>query len=232
MVLGCLPTTVTSGVAFTRASGGDEAGAIFNATLGNLLGIFVTPMSIMIATGRHAAAPAGTVAMQLAWQVAAPVALGQLLQTVARRPIAKVRHWLGRSSVFLLLALIYVVFCDSLSRGFAVSAGYVLAAVLIAAALHGALIALAFGLSRPAIWRFSRPRRTAAIICSTQKTAALGLPLLSILYRDDSSIGLVALPLLIYHPLQLLVAGAAVGAWRKYNGVLLPEPTMPDRGAR
>jgi sodium/bile acid cotransporter 7 len=223
---------VTSGVAFTRASGGDEAGAIFNATLGNLLGIFVTPMSIMIATGRHATAPAGTVAMQLAWQVAAPVALGQLLQTVARRPIAKVRHWLGRSSVFLLLALIYVLFCDSLSRGFAVSAGYVLAAVLIAAALHGALIALAFGLSRPAIWRFSRPRRTAAIICSTQKTAALGLPLLAILYRDDSSIGLVALPLLIYHPLQLLVAGAAVGAWRKYNGVLLPEPTVPDRSAR
>jgi len=237
VVLGCLPTTVTSGVAFTRASGGDEAGALFNATLGNLIGIFVTPLSILFMTGRHAAAPVGTVAMQLAWQVAAPVALGQLLQRIARGCISKARSpagpWLRRSSVFLLLAIIYLVFCNSLSRGLAVSASYIIAAVVIAAALHVGLIAVAFGLSRLAIWRFSRPRRTAAIICSTQKTAALGLPLLAILYRDDPSIGLVALPLLIYHPLQLLVAGVAVDAWRTYNGVPIPpEPTAPERSAR
>jgi sodium/bile acid cotransporter 7 len=233
VVLGCLPTTVTSGVAFTRASGGDEAGALFNATLGNLIGIFVTPLSILFVTGRHAAAPAGSVAMQLAWQVAAPVALGQLLQGIARGRFSKARPWLGRSSVFLLLAMIYLVFCNSLSRGLAVSTSYVVAVVLIAAALHVGLIAVAFGLSRLAIWRFSRPKRTAAIICSTQKTAALGLPLLAILYRDDPSIGLVALPLLIYHPLQLLVAGAAVDAWRTYNGVPSPpDPTAPERSAR
>src|SRR5579859_1679909 len=64
-VLGCLPTTVTSGVAFTRASGGDEAAAVFNATLGNLLGIVVTPFLILLVTGREASVPATSIAMQL-----------------------------------------------------------------------------------------------------------------------------------------------------------------------
>jgi sodium/bile acid cotransporter 7 len=92
---------------------------------------------------------------------------------------------------------------------------------------------VAFQSSALSIWGLSRAKRTAAVICSTQKTAALGLPLLAILYRDDASLGLVAVPLLLYHPLQLVVAGAAVDAWRRFNGVASPpEPTGPERSAR
>jgi sodium/bile acid cotransporter 7 len=227
-----LPTTVTSGVAFTRASGGDEASALFNATIGNLLGIVVTPFSILVATGHHASLPAGVLATQLAWQVAAPVAMGQLLQIWIGGFVAPLRPWLGRASVLLLLALIYLVFSESLSRGFGVGIGYVGAAIVICVALHGALIAIALRLSTMRVWRFSRAKRTSAVICSTQKTAALGLPLLAILYREEASLGLVALPLLIYHPLQLLVAGSAVGAWTKYNGGFLPpNPTTPENAS-
>jgi sodium/bile acid cotransporter 7 len=233
VVLGCLPTTVTSGVAFTRASGGDEAGAMFNATLGNLLGIVVSPFSILLATGRHGAVPAGAVAAQLAWQVAAPVAAGQVLQRIVGNRATDARPWLARAPSILLLALIYLVFCDSFSRGFAVSAAHLAAAFAVAAALHGLLMVFALRSSSLAIWRLSRPKRTAAVICSTQKTAALGLPLLAILYRDDGGVGLVALPLLIYHPLQLFVAGSAVDAWRRFNGATsTPDPTAPEKHAR
>ena len=238
VVLGCLPTTVTSGVAFTRVSGGDEAGALFNATLGNLLGIVVTPLTILLVTGRHGSVPAGKVALELAWQVALPVALGQAWQVLRTAPLSKPaapggKTWFGRASALLLLALIYLVFCDSLARGSDVSAGHVAAAIVIALVLHGALIAIAFRLSLLEVWRFSRPKRTAAVIGATQKTAALGLPLLAILYREDASVGLIALPLLVYHPLQLFVAGTAVDAWRRYNGVQSPpDPTAPENAAR
>jgi sodium/bile acid cotransporter 7 len=233
VVLGCLPTTVTSGVAFTRASGGDEAGALFNATIGNLLGIVVTPLSILLYTGHHASVPAGAVATQLAWQVAAPIALGQVLQIWIGRWATRWRPWLGRTSVLLLLVLIYFVFSGSFARGFGVSTGYVAVAVVLCVALHGALVAIAFRLSAMKVWAFSRAKRTSAVICSTQKTAALGLPLLAILYREEASLGLLAMPLLIYHPLQLLVAGSAVDAWRRYNGApIAPDPTAPESAAR
>jgi sodium/bile acid cotransporter 7 len=233
VVLGCLPTTVTSGVAFTRASGGDEAAALFNATLGNLLGIVVTPFTILIATGRHGVVPASSIAAQLAWQVAAPVAAGQVLRALLGARADAVRARLGPMGSLLLLALIYVVFCDSLSRGFDLGAAELAAALVIACLLHALLVFVAFRASALPIWQMSRAKRTAAVICSTQKTAALGLPLLAILYRDDARVGLVAVPLLLYHPLQLVVAGAAVDAWRRFNGVASPpEPTSPERSAR
>jgi sodium/bile acid cotransporter 7 len=232
VVLGCLPTTVTSGVAFTRVSGGDEAGALFNATLGNLLGIVVTPFSILLMTGRHASVPATDVATQLAWQVAAPIAVGQLLQLVRQRSVPG-RRWFGPISILLLLSLIYLVFCDSLSRGLETSAGQVVGAVAVTALLHGLLVAFALRLSALRSWRFSPAKRTAAVISSTQKTAALGLPLLAILYRNEPGVGLIALPLLVYHPLQLIVAGAAADAWRRYNGVQSAlNPTAHENPAR
>jgi sodium/bile acid cotransporter 7 len=228
IVLGCLPTTVTSGVVFTRASRGDEAGALFNASLGNLLGVIVTPWLILGTTGREGSVVLSAIALELAAKVAAPFVLGQLTQQAFRESIARVRPWFGRVSMGLLLALVYFVFCDSLSHGLEVSGAQIGAALIVLLAIHGALIATALRLSLLDVWRFSRAKRTAAVICSTQKTAALGLPLLEILYRENPNLGLIALPLLIYHPLQLLVASAASSAWRRYNArENPPHPTPP-----
>ena len=75
--------------------------------------------------------------------------------------------------------------------------------------------------------------RTFRKIAPTQKTAALGLPLLAVLYQGDARLGLIALPLLIYHPLQLFVAGSATSAWRTFNGAAPPpDPTVPENVAR
>jgi sodium/bile acid cotransporter 7 len=228
VVLGCLPTTVTSGVVFTRASEGDEAGALFNASLGNLLGVFVTPWLILATTGRAGKIGVYAVALELASRVVLPFFVGQLVQYALGRSIERVRPWLGRTSMGFFLALVYFVFCDSVSRGLDVGAAQIGTALLVVAVLHGALYLIAFRSSLLDVWHFSRAKRTAAVIGSTQKTAALGLPLLEILYRQNPQVGLVALPLLLYHPLQLLVASAAAGAWRSYNRrANLPAPTPP-----
>jgi sodium/bile acid cotransporter 7 len=40
------------------------------------------------------------------------------------------------------------------------------------------------------------------------KTVAMGLPLLKAIYEEDPKMGMYALPLLIWHPLQLIVGTA------------------------
>jgi solute carrier family 10 (sodium/bile acid cotransporter), member 7 len=50
LILGALPTTITSCVAFTTLAGGNVAGALVNASLGNLLGIVITPLWLMLYT--------------------------------------------------------------------------------------------------------------------------------------------------------------------------------------
>jgi sodium/bile acid cotransporter 7 len=48
----------------------------------------------------------------------------------------------------------------------------------------------------------------AAEFCAVQKTLASGVPLAGVIFAGDPRTGLILLPLLIYHPLQLTVHGA------------------------
>jgi hypothetical protein len=47
--------------------------------------------------------------------------------------------------------------------------------------------------------------RIVALFGATHKTVAMGVPLINSIYEDDPLVGLYTLPLLIWHPLQLLV---------------------------
>ncbi|MBA3936803.1 MAG: bile acid:sodium symporter [Planctomycetes bacterium] len=219
VVLGALSTTTTSGVTFTRVSGGDEAGALFNATLGSLLGVVVSPLLILLATGRHGALPVGDMISGLALQVVLPVVVGQIVQALAPRPLAAMRGALGLASQWLLLVLVWQVFCDSVARGFSPSVAQVAGIGALMLAAHLAAVAGAFHLSGWRIWRLSRPRRTAAVICATQKTVALGLPLMRIVFAGDPDLAALILPLLVYHMLQLVIASVAAPWWRRWNAV-------------
>ena len=79
--MSCLPTTVNMCVVLTQSAGGSVASALFNAVLGNLLGIFATPLLIFHFLGTsHISVPYLSVLKKLVVKVVVPVALGQLLR--------------------------------------------------------------------------------------------------------------------------------------------------------
>ena len=55
LVMSALPTTVNMCVALTRSSDGNEALSIFNAVLGNVLGVVLTPALLLLLVGRTGA---------------------------------------------------------------------------------------------------------------------------------------------------------------------------------
>ena len=57
---------------------------------------------------------------------------------------------------------------------------------------------------------FTRPDRAAIVFTSTQKTLAFGVAMIGIIYAGDPQIGLKSLPLIIYHPSQLVIASLFV----------------------
>ena len=62
-----------------------------------------------------------------------------------------------------------------------------------------------------------REERVTAMLCASQKTVALGIPLLKALLDDRPALlARVSAPLLLYHPLQLLVDSALAPALRRY----------------
>jgi len=219
LVLGALPTTIAGCVAFTRAAGGDEAIALCNSTLGNLLGIVLTPVLLIALTGRAAAVPAGEVLRQLVLMVLLPLALGQVVRQV--RPVAMdaSRRWLGTLTSLCLLGILYQSFCAAVVSGWPLAPWAVAGALALAVGVHLALLALAHLGSGWRGFALDRRARCAVAFCGSQKTLALGLPLLAILWQGSPDLALLGLPLLGFHVGSMVIAGMSVPRWRRWIGM-------------
>jgi sodium/bile acid cotransporter 7 len=58
-----------------------------------------------------------------------------------------------------------------------------------------------------------RGDRIAAAFCAPQKTIAAGIPLAKAIFGSHPGLGLILLPVLLYHPLQLIVCGLLADRW-------------------
>jgi sodium/bile acid cotransporter 7 len=219
LALACLPTTVSSCVVFTQAAGGNAAGAMFSSTLANSLGVLVSPLLLsFLLRGAHYALPLSEVARILAnlgLTILVPFAAGQGLRLLfARQFAARHRAALGVVSNSLILAIIFFAFGKS-GRGelFHESAARLLLPFTYLALSHLLLVLGSYAGAR--LLGLSAGNRIAALFVAPQKTIAMGLPLLSSYFAGNPDLLAAAiLPLLFYHPFQLLVAGVLRGsAW-------------------
>jgi sodium/bile acid cotransporter 7 len=217
LFLACLPTTIASCVALTRAGGGDQAGALFNSAGGNLLGIVVTPLTCLLLTGLKPSIPVAAVVAQLGYLVLAPLVVGQVLRLLLPRFIEPYGPVFGKTTLALLLGILANVFANAFARGFPpIGAWSVVLLVATVVGGHLLLLALAWWLSALRLAALDPPGRVAALICSTQKTAALGVPMLAVMFQGDPRLALLTLPILCWHPLQLSVGAALaprLNAW-------------------
>jgi sodium/bile acid cotransporter 7 len=215
IVLACVPTTVTSCVVYTRLAGGNEAAALFNATLGNLLGIVVTPQLLLMLLGRTASVDAVGIIAKLSLMVLLPVLVGQALRGPLSGLIDRHKIALKRSSNGLLLTILWLVFVATFSRPLPVGGGALLGVALWVVGMRVLLLAAAWVISALPGLGFDRGDRIAVAIAGTQKTVVLGLPLIGLLFANDPAAGLLSLPLLIYHPTQLVLDGLLAPMWAR-----------------
>ncbi len=230
LILACMPTTVTSCVVYTRLAGGNEAGALFNATLGNLLGILITPQLLLLLLGRTAVVDAGGIVGKLLLTVLLPVLVGQVLRVRFADRIDLHAASLKQASNALLLAILFLVFLDTFSRPLDVSGASIALILAIVVAARVALLAIAWALSALPGLGFSRADRIAATITGTQKTVVLGLPMISLLFAGHPRAGLLAVPLLVYHLAQLVIDGLLAPLWAR-GGDDGPAPAVREKGA-
>ena len=79
VVAASLPMTVNMVIVMTKSSGGDEACALINASMGNLLGVFVTPALLLLFLGQDSDIEFGEVVLKLCYRVLVPICFGQIL---------------------------------------------------------------------------------------------------------------------------------------------------------
>ena len=214
--LTALPSTVSSSVALTAAARGNVPAAVFNATLSNLLGVFVTPLWLALVLGTTGAAlPVGTVIVDLLRWLVLPLALGQLARPLIGAAIARHKPAVAIVDRATILLLVYTSFCDSVARGIwsRGDLGAVLATLALAAALLALVLASVAGFCR--LIGLAAADRITAVFCGSQKTLAAGVPMAQLIFAGHPQLSLVLLPILIYHPLQLVASGWLAGRWAR-----------------
>jgi solute carrier family 10 (sodium/bile acid cotransporter), member 7 len=197
-------STISSSVALTAVAGGNVAAALFNATLSGVLGVMLTPLYVsLIADTTGLQMPLSTAIVAVAMKVLLPLLLGQAL----RRPLAGFLSKHRNSAALIdrgsIVLIVYSAFCDSMGSGVWTrrSAGAVLLVVLGAIALLILILALIRTACR--VLAFERADEITALFCGSQKSLANGLPVAKILFGSAPTLGLIVLPLIIYHQLQL-----------------------------
>lgn len=209
-----LPSTVSSSVALTAAAGGNVAGALFNATLSSLLGVFLTPLWIaFILKSSGQAQPLEPVILDLLLWLVLPLVVGQLSRPVLATWASRHKSRINSADRATILILVYTSFCDSFKQGVWTQHGWLtLLAVVLGATVLFTVVMTVMGLTSRGLG-FSREDRIAAMFCGSKKTLASGVPMARLIFGAHPAIGMILLPIMIYHPLQLVICGVLAQRW-------------------
>lgn len=213
-----LPSTVSSSVALTAAARGNVPVALFNATLSSLIGVVLTPLWMAWLLGRSGAPfDAGPVILDLLLWVVLPLGAGQLARPLlagwARRHAAR----LALVDRLTILLLVYTSFADTVQQGlWAGNGALVVAQALVISIL---LLGIVLALTRTAAKALDLPvnDQIAAVFCGSKKTLASGVPMAQLIFGASPALGLILLPIMIYHPLQLAIGGMLADHWAARN---------------
>ena len=209
-----LPSTVSSSVALTGVARGNVAAAVFNATLSSLIGVVITPLWIgLLLKSGGKALPLGQVMLDLVIWLVLPLVVGQISRPWLGGFLKRHKPIIGKLDRATILLLVYTSFCDSMKWGVWSNQG--VRTVGLTALGSGMLFFLVFMIvgSVCDLLKFNREDRIAAVLCGSKKTLASGVPMAHLIFGTTPSLSLILLPIMIYHPLQLIICGVIAGRW-------------------
>ncbi|TYZ14457.1 bile acid:sodium symporter [Hymenobacter lutimineralis] len=202
-----LPSTVSTSVVMVSIARGNLPAAIFNASISSLLGIVLTPLWTSFVL--HTSADGGHLwglALSLTWQVILPVVAGVLLNRRWGAFAEKHKGALRLSDQVVILLIVFTAFCESFAEG--IFRSYAARDIGLLGLGMVALYLLIFG----AVWGlsqllgFSREDRITALFCGSKKSLVHGSVMASLLFPAAAGTGLLLLPLMLYHALQIILA--------------------------
>jgi sodium/bile acid cotransporter 7 len=219
-LLSILPTTVSSAVVFATVSGGNTSNAIFATVFSNLLSILLVPMVAVtyLATETETNIPLAPLFTKLFILIILPLIVGQILRKALPQASATISKKAKPCSNWIIIFIVHCAFAQSVRSGFLdqLSGGSILA--VIGCTVFTLLLASQLVWWTSAWLKPTREQRISAFYCASQKSLATGLPLAtSILAAAPGTVDAAAvlIPLMCYHPAQLVLAGFTSGRFNK-----------------
>lgn len=205
-VCGCLPVTVNMAIVLAEVAGADRAAAVFITAASNLSGVFISPLLILAYLGVNGNVDLWEVFYKLALRVIVPMFVGQLCRFAefVRNFVQNNKPGFKRAQQYLLIYIIYTIFCRALKGGSDNEPGSILLVILFQFILLSGMMVMAW-FSLRYLYPDQPKLRVTGLFGCTHKTISIGVPLINAIYGSHPNIGLYTLPILIWHPMQLVI---------------------------
>eukprot|EP01029_Cantina_marsupialis_P020806 TRINITY_DN490_c0_g2_i3.p1 TRINITY_DN490_c0_g2~~TRINITY_DN490_c0_g2_i3.p1 ORF type:complete len:492 (-),score=145.51 TRINITY_DN490_c0_g2_i3:208-1683(-) len=216
IVVGCLPSAISLPVIYVKSCSGNSAAALVNVTISSLIGVIISPLLILLFLGSSVESDPEKTFLKLGTIVVIPVIVGQVIRWKWFEKISKLGIPYSLINKLALLVIIYSAFCEALLTDADIGSVQLisLGGGIIAFQLIG--LTLVFFLSGLKIFKLDRADRIVWIFAGTQKTMAMGIPFINVLFDGHPDKSIFTLPLLIFHPMQLIIGSIVVGFATKW----------------
>jgi sodium/bile acid cotransporter 7 len=206
ILVGCLPSTIQSSIAFVGVARGNVPAAVAAASASNILGVFVTPL--LIGALLHAQGAMNPSAVwSIILQILLPFVAGQALRPWIGEWVGRHAKILGKLDRGTILLVVYVAFSEAVVGGVwtRLGAGDLVRLLALCAVLLAAVLGLTVAVARAL--GFSKEDEIAIVFCGSKKSLASGAPMAAALFTPAVA-GVAMIPLMIFHQMQLMACAA------------------------
>ncbi len=212
LFLAALPSTVSSSVVMVSLAKGNIPAAIFNASISGLIGIVLTPLWMgLYLQNSTTDFQLGDIYLKLVTEILVPVTIGLALQRYLGKYVQKYSSTLSLFDKSVILLIIYKSFAESFEeKVFTAVDVRDLALISLGVVL---LFFFAYFLTGyfSRLMGFNREDRITAQFCGTKKSLVHGTVFSKILIPASIPVGIILLPLMLFHAFQIFVISIIAG---------------------
>lgn len=206
LFLAALPSTVSSSVVMVSIARGNLPAAIFNASISGLIGIAITPLWMgLFLQDTMMEFDLSSIYLKLISEILLPILLGLFLQRYWGHFTVRYLRQLTLFDKSVILLIIYKSFAESFEDNVFSSVQPIdLLYITLVSVLLFYVVYFTIGFLSNKL-RFSYEDRITAQYCGTKKSLVHGTVFSKILFQNSAPLGIILLPLMIFHALQIFI---------------------------
>jgi len=216
--LSVMPSTVSSAAVLVSLANGNVPAALFNSSLSSIIGIILPPVMLSVLQGTSGGSfDTAQVFIKLFFQILLPIIVGVLLNPLVGKTAVKYKNFTRYFDQTVILSIVYYSFANSFYinqfKGLSVwDIGALIGALLLIFLLVNLIIYLTskkLGLTTPDM--------ITALFCGSTKSLVHGSTMGRLIYAGNPAVGVIILPILVYHSLQLMLSSIMVNRFKSVS---------------
>ncbi len=224
--LGTLPSTVSSSIVMVSLAKGNLPTAIFNASLSGLIGIIATPLWLSFFMKKTGDFDFSSIILKLFLQIILPLIIGLLLQRFLGKFARKYSKQLALFDKTTIILIVYSSFSASFLSGmFSQTSWGDLGKLFGIVFILFFLVYYLLGFLSDKLG-FSISDKITTQFCGTKKSLVHGSVMVKVIFGAGANTGLILLPIMLYHSLQLLVVAYFAERYRKIRVAEIEEESL------